>query len=235
MVPLAIFVATFALIPLGPGGWVLMVLCWIVLGGYCACIYTDALSRYWKFRQTERAYSVLALKRMTILQEILRHLGRWPQYEKDIIGLVAGTTESLAFLNQRFPNLQSYGFVQRYLSELTQIETEINRALTRRVSEAARYLEMLDNSLINCVVPRREVPADLIGWLRDTRVPAQEVRNIMDEHQYSGTHPQRVQSAGATVYTPNSFPTALTTTSLVIGISAGAFLFLVLLVLALCV
>ncbi len=231
MLPVALFIASFALIFVGPSARVFMVFLWICFLVPCVNIYREALKRYWVFRQTERQYSLLALKRITILEEILRQLGRWPEYEKDLIGLVAGTTDSLLFLNSRFPDIQSMGLVSRYLTELGAIEREINGMLTQRVKDAARYLEMLDNGLINCVVPRREVPADLLGWFADSRVPTAEISRIMGEHQYSGTHPRGRQTAGPSAYTPNSYPTWHPNVSLVIGFSVGLAAFLVLFVL----
>lgn len=166
----------------GTGGLVLMGLAWLMIGIWAIKIYQEGIGLYWTYKNMERQFSALKIKRHTILKNILDQLGVWAEYEQEILATSAGTSQAANLLMQRFPQIQSFTFVATYMIHLGNIENEINHSLQSRIRAAAKWHELADNSLINCCVPTRDVPRDLLGHIRDPLVPGEEIRATMNEH-----------------------------------------------------
>jgi len=163
----------------GVPGFVFTLVAWTIIGVWAGNVYYEALHRYWHYRNLERQYSVLKMKRYTILRNVFDQLGTWTDYERDVLATAAGTSQAATLLTERFPQIRSLGFVQTYLIQLSNIEGEINKVLSARVRAAANWFELADNNLINAVLPKRDVPRDLLGHIRDPIIPADEVRMTM--------------------------------------------------------
>lgn len=172
MIVITAMLLSLIFLKLGPWGITLTVAVWIGGLALAATTYHDGMKLYWAFKRVEVDYQVLKMKRYTLLRKLLEAADHWIEIETDLMRNVAGTTPTVSFLLERFPELSSMSLARSYISELTEVERGVNGILSERVRTAAAWFQMRDNLYTGWFLhPYSDVPRSLLGYVYDPLLP----------------------------------------------------------------
>ena len=172
MLILGLWIISGAFFFLGPIGIFMFCVTSLFLTYWAYSVYQESLQRYYTYMAVQQEYMVLKRKRYTILKELLSKIGMWQDFEVNILRQAGETSINASFLINRYPQIRTVAFFEKYMHTLEGIEREINNNLTERIFRASERFDMKDNITFNLFTPRKnDVPRDLRGNMFDPLLP----------------------------------------------------------------
>jgi hypothetical protein len=117
-------------------------------------IYDRAQCVYRDWNTTLAQYEILKEKRKTILEEILKQINKYSEWEKELVSIVASSSSSTFWLQERFPKeLQTLSNQKVYFNKLSIIENQINSMKELNAKLAGQLYKMKMDQFFGICVP----------------------------------------------------------------------------------